>query len=108
MQPRMTLCLGSTQAQRERREEAEAITRDERGANPVCLIDRRSERSAPSVVAPTKRSVERVWPFFEGIVARSTEILNRYSLTELRIIARFLNENRKAIRAQLGEMQPRG
>jgi DNA-binding MarR family transcriptional regulator len=53
------------------------------------------------LVAPTQRSVEKVWPLFEGIVASSTEILNRFSSAELRIILRFLNENRKAIRAQL-------
>jgi hypothetical protein len=45
--------------------------------------------------------------YIEGTVARSTEILNRYSLTELRIITRFLNENRKAIRAQLEERRRR-
>jgi DNA-binding MarR family transcriptional regulator len=60
------------------------------------------------LVAPTRRSVEKVWPFFEGIVTSSTEILNRFSLAELQVIARFLNANRKAVRAQLDEVRFRG
>lgn len=60
------------------------------------------------LVAPTRRSMEKVWPFFEGIVASSTAILNRFSLAELRIIVRFVSENGKAIRTRLGEIQLRG
>lgn len=77
------------------------IDRLERGGYVERLRDSNDRRRV--LVAPTNRAMEKVWPLFEGIVASATSVLERFSLSELRIILRFLDENRQSIRAQLSK-----
>jgi DNA-binding MarR family transcriptional regulator len=70
-------------------------------------VERRSDRGDRRrvLVTPTKRAMDTVWPLFEGIVAGSTAVLSAYSLSDLRVILRFLEENKRAIRMKLGELE---
>lgn len=59
------------------------------------------------LIVPSERSTREVWPIFRGVARAATRILSRFSAGELKSIARFLDENRAAIRKQLPGLQHR-
>ena len=56
-------------------------------------------------IEPTKRTMETVWPLFQGVVADASAVLARFSVAELTTILRFVETNRSALRARIERAQ---
>ena len=56
-------------------------------------------------VLPTKRSIDEVWPIFEGLVAGVTRLMGQFRLEELETILRFLERQRTVIREHLPRIE---
>jgi len=58
------------------------------------------------LVQPTKRSINEVWPIFEGLVAGVTQLMQQFSFDELETIRNFLERQRTVVRGHLPDNRP--
>lgn len=52
-------------------------------------------------VQPTRRSIDGVWPVFEGLVAGATQMMEKLRTEELETILRFLQNQQAIVRQHL-------
>lgn len=52
-------------------------------------------------VEPTRQSIDKVWPIFEGLVAGAKQLMGQFRLEELETVLRFLERQHAVVREHL-------